>query len=241
MIRPLTLFSVLLLAASTWAPAQSSNGQPPPPPPKPSRVRTSLDGFDLSPDKKAKNLNQIGGASRGIGELTLYAPNAGKCYSGRPLFQWSVGGPGIKVDFVLKNETGAVVYQMTVESNHLLYPANAPELVPGATYSWTVKPQIDMMGSQSSPAQLVMVGGAERQELSSKLAAATASGPDPSPATAQIFVDNRIWYDAIADYTDLIARHPDSKELYRARGTVYDQLPQTQALASKDFATAGTL
>jgi hypothetical protein len=96
-----------------------------------------------------------------------------------------------------------------------------------------------MMGGQSAPAQIAIVGGTERQKIADQLA--IASGADPMLAAAKVFVDNRIWYDAVGDYTDLIAKHPEVKGLYRERGTVYDQLPQTEALARKDFSTADSL
>jgi hypothetical protein len=226
--------ALLLLAASAVGHAQAGTSQAAPQTPaKPGRVHTQLDGFDLSSQKKTATANQIGGASRGIGKPTLYAPGVGKSYSTHPLFQWSLGGPGVKVHFVLKDANNSVVYETTLESNSLAYPGDAPGLSPGSTYTWTVKPELDMMGSQPAPVEIMILGGADREKIAGQLASAT-----PEQA-AKIFVDNRIWYDAIGTYTNQISQHPDARDLHRQRGTVYDQLPQTQALAEKDFAAAG--
>ena len=62
------------------APGQTGN--------RPVRVRAKLDGFDIAP-QSGRAPNQIGGASRGIGGLTLYAPKMGKAYSLTPSFFWS--------------------------------------------------------------------------------------------------------------------------------------------------------
>jgi hypothetical protein len=39
-------------------------------------------------------------------------------------------------------------------------------------------------------------------------------------------------------YSDLIAKYPDRENLYEMRGTLYDQLPETESLADADFARA---
>jgi len=60
-------------------------------------------------------------------------------------------------------------------------------------------------------------------------------------APALFFMRHRVWYDAIASYTDLIARFPARTELYEERGMIYAQLDVTQALADADFAKADEL
>ncbi len=72
----------LLLAVA----AQSQSA--PPPPAKSTRVRAKLDGFDIAPTS-GKAPNQIGGASRDLGALTLYAPKLAKAYTLTPTFFWS--------------------------------------------------------------------------------------------------------------------------------------------------------
>jgi hypothetical protein len=51
-------------------------------------------------------------------------------------------------------------------------------------------------------------------------------------------VNARIWFDALAAYTSLIARHPARAEFYRDRAQLNEQLPATAALADADLAKA---
>ena len=60
-------------------------------------------------------------------------------------------------------------------------------------------------------------------------------------ARARLFLRHRVWYDAIAAYTDLIEAYPYRAELYEERGMIYAQLDVTQELAEADFARADEL
>ena len=221
-----------ILLAGIFAISASAFAQQPAAPAKaPARVRTNLSGFDLSA-KTGKSANQIGGASRDLGSPRLYAPNAGKAYSTHPVFAWETTDANQKVTFRLSTETGQVLYETSSSANQLTYPDDAPALTPGSTYRWTIVPEMDMMGGAPAPVSVTIVSGAERDSIATEIAAAT--GDD---GAAKVFVAHRLWYDAIAAYTALIAVHPDTK-YYAARGTIYDQIPATDALASQDWAKA---
>lgn len=211
--------------------AQSHAPTANPPQQRPARVRAKLDGFDLS-SQSGKAPNQIGGASRDLGgSPELYAPRMAKAYSTQPTFYWNAGDDQQKVLFRLMSDKGATVFESTVTGNHFTYPADAPALAPGNTYRWTVKPENDLMGGTVAPADFVIVGGTERAGLES----AVAGTSDPA-AKAKVFVDHRIWYDALSTYTNAIVGHPDRKDLIRERAALYDQLPATQPLADRDLA-----
>jgi hypothetical protein len=211
-------------AQTTKATPVTQTGKPP------ARVRTKLAGFELSPES-GKNPNQIGGASRDLGSPRLYAPNSGKAFSTHPVFAWGTTDANQKVAFRLTAVTGQMIYEATVDANHLVYPDDAPALTPGTTYNWTIAPEMDMMGAPPAPVSISIVSGAERDSIASDLAAAT--GED---GAAKVFVAHRLWYDAVAAYSALVLAHPESKDYYAARGTLYDQLPATDVLASQDWA-----
>jgi hypothetical protein len=208
-------------------------------------VRVKLDGFDLAPQANHSSLtptkhagaNQIGGASRGIGAVKLFAPDKGLAYSLHPTFQWS-GTPDTKYKLQMENLADHTSFETTVEDTSFTYPETAPALKPGSTYSWSVQPEIDMMGGTSGSAWIVIAGGAERDAIASALAAITQTGEAGDRARAQVYFDKRVWYDAAQAYSILIAAHPDDAELHRMRGTLYDQVPATEKLADQDFAMA---
>jgi hypothetical protein len=217
-------------------------------PAKPVRVHAKLDGFDITPNKQPPTQaggapaaaprpsgpkTQIGGASRGLGAITLYAPADGKAYSLHPVFHWSAGGNGTRVKFVLMDPAGGTIYENTVDSNSLTYPADAPALQAGMTYSWNVIPEVDMLSGSPQAARITIVGGPERSVIT-----ADVGDAGNSLAQARTYVDHRIWYDAIESYSAAIAAAPTSKVAYQERGTIYDQFPQTHALAERDFSVA---
>ena len=234
MKRTVALFSLTLGAGLclTLLPSpsfgQASTAQ------KPTRVRTKLDGFDIEP-KSGKAQNQIGGASRGIGGLTLYAPKLGKAYTLTPTFAWSADDESTEYTFRLSVlSTGqSPIYENKVTGGHFTYPADAPALEPGSTYVWQVTPTNDMLGGTAS-ASILIVGGADRAAIE----AALHGKPGMTPADAKVYVDKRLWYDAVATYSNLIQADPANADYLKGRAALYDQLPQTLALADNDMTKA---
>jgi hypothetical protein len=208
------------------------------PPQKVVRVRAKLDGFNIAPTS-GKAPNQIGGASRDLGALTLYAPKLGKAYTLTPTFFWSAADDKTEYTFKLSALTTqeSVLYVKKVLGGKFTYPADAPALKPSETYIWSVQPENDLMGGLAQ-ASVLIVGGANRNAVESALANAKATPGEPSAAAAKIYVDNRLWFDAIAEYTALIEKHPEMTQYYKDRAAVYDQLPETQELADEDAAKA---
>jgi hypothetical protein len=232
MVQAVGLGAALSLS-STMAQAQATT----PPPAKVARVRAKLDGFDIAPTS-GKAPNQIGGASRGLGELTLYAPKQGKAYSLTPTFYWNGDD---KSDYLFKltplSPQENVVYTAKVTGGKFTYPADAPALKPSETYVWSVTPENDMMGGAAS-ASVLIVGGANRQTVEAALASAKAPAGEPSEEAAKVYVQNRLWFDAVAEYSNLIERHPEVTKYYQERSAVYDQLQETHDLADADAAKA---
>jgi hypothetical protein len=222
--KPFAVPASLLLAGLMLVPHLHAVSQTPAH--APTRVRVKLDGFDLSP-KSGKSANQIGGASRDLGTPRLYAPNAGKAYSLTPTFYWATSDTAQKVTFRLSTLNGVTLYEAGLTGGHLIYPADAPALTPGTTYRWTVVPENDMLGGPPAPASVIIVGGDERAAIDQEL----KSVSDP----ATVFINHRIWYDAIADYTTTLDQTPGDQAARKGRATLYDQLPVTQPLADADW------
>jgi hypothetical protein len=235
---------IAILSLVSSARGQSA-GTPAQTPAQPRPQRVKLDGFDLSSQganggpnsAKHSGANQVGGASRGIGAVKLFAPEKGLAYSLHPTFQWS-GTPDTKYKLHIESLADHTSFDTTVEGTSFTYPETASPFKPGNTYSWSVQPEIDIMGGTSDSALMVIAGGAERDGIASALAAITQTGEAGDQARARVYFDKRVWYDAAQAYSILIAAHPDDAELHQMRGTLYDQVPATQKLADQDFAMA---
>ena len=90
-----------------------------------------------------------------------------------------------------------------------------------------------MLGGTAS-ASVLIIGGAERAAVE----AAAHGKPGMTAADAKLYTEKRLWYDALAAYTNLIATEAGKPEFYKDRAELYDQLPQTQALADADMSKA---
>ncbi len=195
-------------------------------PAHPARVRATLSGFDLS-SKSGKSANQIGGASRDLGTPRIYAPASAKAYSLTPTFLWSAPDGATKVTFRLTTINGIELYNTTTSATTLTYPADAPALKPGMTYRWTILPENDMLGGAPAPVTFMVVDGAERTAIQTALATST----DP----ASVFVQNRVWYDAVVAYNAALAKDPGNQAALLGRATLYNSVPATEPLADADY------
>jgi hypothetical protein len=230
--------AILLVAAFGSLAVTSNNGQAPSnaPPAQnaPRRVKTKVDGFDLAPEKATAN--QIGGASRGEGAKTLlYAPHKARVYSLRPNFAWK-GDSTASYKFHIQDTLGTFSWDREVSGASLAYPVDAPALTPGGTYLWKVAPESPLLGPPPPAAILVVLGGADRAQIDAGLGRIQGSGADADTARARYFFDQRLWYDAVDAYSDLIGKNPTQASLYQMRGTLYDQVPAAGPLADADFA-----
>lgn len=222
--------------SSQAQPAQAS-GQPAAPA-HPRRVTAKLDGFDLAP--QAASPNQIGGASRsvaGAARLVAYAPHKGRVFTLRPSFWWQ-GTPGTTYKFHLQDVTGQFEWDREVGSSSLDYPADAPPLEPGKTYIWRVYPDSPILGGTGPQAMIVVLDAPERAQIEAAESGIAGDDLDAGMARAKVFFDHRLWYDAVMAYSALIIKYPGDPKLYLMRGSLYDQLPATQALADQDFSRA---
>ena len=231
--------AVLLAAFASWVITPSLGQAPASAPPaqnSPKRVKTKIDGFDLAPEKSSAN--QIGGASRGEGAKTLlYAPHKARMYTLRPNFAWK-GDSTATYNFHIQDTLGTFSWNREVRGTMLAYPADAPPLTPGGTYLWKVEPDSPLLGPPPPASIIVVLGGADRSQIDAGLGQIQGSGTDADTARARYFFDQRLWYDAVDAYSDLIEKNPAQASLYRMRGTLYDQVTAAESLADADFAHA---
>lgn len=237
------LVVLVVLPARAQQPAQQSGqSQPNQPgsadsqPSRPKRVRADLSGFDLAPKKTSKNA-QIGGGTRGaLSKPVLYAPHRGKTYTTTPTFFW--GNRGSENDFRLTiyDSDEKEFFHTKVHGKSFAYPADAPPFKPGETYSWTVRAASGLMAEPAESVEFVVLAPAERKSVENALRKIAGDSDEARVQRAEVFVDERVWYDAVEAYSALIAKNPSDAMLYRARAAVYDQLVATQPLADQDYA-----
>jgi len=212
---------------------------------RPKRIVPDLSGFELDPKKsKSQNGLQLGAGSRGASAApALYAPSMGKAYDPRPTFFWGDSPGAQEFTFRLYDSNDDEVYEQEVAGSvgSFTYPNDAPPLKAGATYSWTVQAIAKQLAAPPEPVRIVLVFGEERKSIEKSLESIKGDALPDRLKRVEVLIDHRIWYDSIAECTELISKNRDSPELYRGRGQIYAQLPETRELANKDLEQADRL
>jgi hypothetical protein len=212
---------------------------------KPKRIVADLSGFELDPNKsKSPNGLQIGAGSRGASAPpALYAPSLGKAYDPRPSFFWGNSPGAQKFTFHLYDSDDDEIYEQDVAGNQraFVYAQDAPPLKAGATYSWTVQAVATQLVEPPEPVRILIVSSAERRSIEQALESIKGDALADRLKRVQVLIDHRLWYDSIAECTQLISKNRDNPELYRGRAQIYAQLPETRELANQDLEQADRL
>ena len=201
--------------------------------------------FELEDPSKLKSEPMQIGATRGDSKTgpSPVAPHLGKVYSLLPQFAWIYDGPAKLFLVVVYREDLTELYRMGAATNPFSYPAEAPALLPGNKYFWSV--EVLAGGPSPSPPALagfVVAAGEERAEIEKALTKIGArSSHEQNRARARLFADRAFWYDAVAAFSDLIAHDPTRPELFEQRGQIYAQLRITGPLAERDLARSAEL
>jgi hypothetical protein len=225
------------------SPAQQPPSKPDQSAPKPKRkLDADLSGFDVSADKSDKKVATMLGGSRSaaVPSATLLAPHRAKLYGAMALFSWAFSGHNEGYVIIITDEDETqLVHQQVKEPRYRLDPAKT-KLQPGETYYWRV--QVLPSTLASDPLEFAVVSAQERHQIDAAVVAIPLSDAYESAlARAHVFVDHRLWFDALGAYDELIAKYPNRSELYEDRATIYGQIPATKPLADADRAHAAEL
>jgi hypothetical protein len=204
------------------------------------RLDADLSGFDLS-DEKGKKISTMLGGSRGASfpSATLYAPKRAKFYGGAALFQWASEGKNDGYVLLITDEDETQILKQAVKESRYKLPAGQVKLHFGDTYYWRVQVLPSVTAGDSF--EIKIVDAAEHQAIDKELAALHGADYKAGLARARIFMDHRLWFDAIGAYTEMIEKYPDHAELYTERGKIYAQVSATSKLAESDNTHAADL
>ena len=226
-------------ARSSISVATAAAQQPKPDPaPKPKRrLDADLSGFDVSDSKSDKKVATMLGGSRAtaIPSATLLAPHRAKFYGANAAFSWTFAGHNEGYVLLITDEDETqLLHQQTKDARYAFEPAKT-KLEPGTTYYWRVQVLPNTLASD--PLEFVTVTAEERAAIDKAIAAIPQGDAyDAALTRARIFVDHRLWFDALGAYDDLIAKYPNHPGLYEDRATIYAQLPVTKPQSEADLA-----
>ena len=91
--------------------------------------------------KSTEGTSSISGLRSGekSNDLVAVSPCQTKVRDAHPTFAWTAEDPSLELTFVVYNESGVHWQKTTSGVTSVAYPADAPALVPGVSYSWTLE------------------------------------------------------------------------------------------------------
>jgi len=242
MKRILLSCCMLAMTLSPWSAAQQPQAKSDSAPAKPKKkLDADLSGFDISDGKSDKKVATMLGGSRSaaVPSATLLAPERAKFYGASPLFSWTFTGHNEGYVLIITDEDEAQLEKHQTKEAHVLLDASKAKFQPGETYYWRVQVLPNTLASD--PLEFVVVTAAEKSAIDKEIAAIPAGNAyDLALARARVFVDHRLWFDALGAYDDLIAKNANRAELYEDRAMIYAQLAVTKPQSEADLAKSRT-
>jgi hypothetical protein len=207
--------------------------------PKKRKLDADLSGFDTSDSKSDKKVSTMLGGSRtaAVPSATLLAPKHAKFLGAAADFSWTFSGHNEGYILFITDEDEAQILRAPTKDPHYTFDPTKTKLTPGDTYYWRVQVLPNTLASD--PLEFTVVTADERATIEKAIAAISSDDPYESAlGRARVFVDHRLWFDALGAYDELITKYPNRAELYEDRGTVYSQIPITKPQSEADLARA---
>ncbi|HAX78067.1 MAG TPA: hypothetical protein DCY88_20155 [Cyanobacteria bacterium UBA11372] len=207
----------------------------------PARAQTAqTTNFNYEPPNRGMPKTTQGTGSRGCTlsqpvTVTLLVPNdhTGQTISNRPTFFWHVSDKtSVPVEFALV-EPGVTkplfVQRMEVQKPGIMQvqlPQDAPELVSGRKYRWSVS----LLCNANRPSSNVFVTSwiervAAKPELTQKLFNA-----ESEQERARIYAASGLWYDALAGISGAYNANPSDRAIFQARLSLLRQVGLNQVV-----------
>ncbi|HXV15016.1 MAG TPA: bacterial transcriptional activator domain-containing protein [Candidatus Krumholzibacteria bacterium] len=184
--------------------------------------------------KSTEGTSSISGLRSGDkkSDLRAVSPCQTKVRDARPTFTWTAEDPSLELQFVVYNETG-IHWQSTVSgATSVAYPADAPSLVPGVSYSWTLETSDPLVSPplRTAASFFEIIAPNDVTALDQDLASIEAKKPGATSyhlMRASLFFDRGLVADAIAETQAAVAADPDNASLHAILGRLYAETGRT--------------
>lgn len=232
----------ILFEAGNWLQigANSSiqiKGQRDAEPARPPRTETIADGetknFEVVQNflklKDSEGTSVVMGLRSGPKDQDLVAvsPSQTKIRGGRPTFRWEIADPSTELRLTVYNDTG-VYWQDDVSGvTSLTYPADAPELAPGVTYSWTLETTdpLAFPPLRTQAAFFEVIGPDDESSLDRALAQVDADKKLSEPSShfikASLYFNRGLLDEAIAETKSALEKYPNNPSLQSILARLY--------------------
>jgi len=232
--------------AAKSAPAKSGNA---PAPAGSSASTASHEGsFEVVQNflklKNSEGSSSVSGLRSGekASALTAISPAQTRVRGATPTFKWSAADASTELRLTVYNDKG-VHYQKDVSGvTSFTYPADAPALAPGISYSWTLETTDPLVSPplRTPAAYFETITPADASALDTRLASVDEQAPRPGEVSyrlmrASLYFDSGLVDDAIGETEAAVAADPDNATLHAILGRLYAQTGRTrEAMAAME-------
>jgi len=160
-------------------------------------------------------------------DLVAISPSQTKIRGGRPTFRWEIADPSTELRLTVYNDTG-VYWQDDVSGvTSLTYPADAPELAPGVSYSWTLETTdpLAFPPLRTQAAFFEVIAPQDESALDRSLEQVDADKKLSEPSShfikASLYFDHGLLDEAIAETKSALEKYPDNPSLQSILARLY--------------------
>jgi hypothetical protein len=184
--------------------------------------------------KSTEGTSSISGLRSGekSNDLVAMSPCQTKVRDASPTFAWTAEDPGLELQLVFYNETGVHWQSDIAGATSVAYPIDAPALVPGVSYSWTLETSDPLVSPplRTPTSFFEIIAKDDVTSLDKDLAAIDAKKPSATSyhlMRASLFFDRGLVADAIAETQAAVAADPDNASLHAILGRLYAETGRT--------------
>jgi hypothetical protein len=185
--------------------------------------------------KSSDGTSAIGGLRSGekVPALEPVAPCQTRIRTAQPEFRWRIQDPATELRLTVYGG-GKVLWQTDVSNvTSAAYPASAPALEPGVSYSWTLETTDPLVSPplRTPAAFFERIAPADAKTLDTDLSQLDANKPGPVTyhlMRASLFFDHGLVADAITETESAVAGDPGNGSLHTILGRLYAEAGRTR-------------
>lgn len=185
--------------------------------------------------KNAEGSSAIGGlrSADNATRLVAVTPCQTRVRTTQPVFKWKLDDPTTELKLTVYGQS-AVVWQTTVSNaTTVTYPADAPALNPGVSYSWTLETTDPLVSPPlRTPASFFeIMSPRDATTLDADLSKLDANKPGTLTyhlTRASLYFERGLVDDAITETENALVADPDNQSLHAILARLYAETGRTQ-------------
>jgi hypothetical protein len=179
--------------------------------------------------KNAEGSSAVGGLRSGekAPRLAALSPCQTRVRVSRPVFTWKIDDPSTELRLSVYGDSNMVWQTMVSNATTVAYPADAPALKAGVSYSWTLETTDPLVSPplRTPAAFFTVLAPADASTLDADLARldATQGAVTYHVTRASLYFDHGLVEDAISETKSALAVDPSNESLHAILSHLYAQ------------------